>query len=168
LNDDISVIAPDWLEHMLQYCQRPGMGAVGCRLYYPDGNIQHVGQLFVDTNEYGRFPIHLHWRGSSNEPGPQFILAACRNWQAVTGAALMTPRAVFDACGGLSEDFPSDFSDTDYCMKARSLGYRIVLAASDLFHCEAASRTVNVSMAEVERFRDRWPVVFEPDPYALH
>ena len=43
LNDDIEVIAPDWIEKMLRYSQQPGVGAVGAKLLFPNNRIQHAG-----------------------------------------------------------------------------------------------------------------------------
>ena len=43
LNDDTEAISGEWLEAMLEHAQRPEVGAVGARLIYPDGRIQHAG-----------------------------------------------------------------------------------------------------------------------------
>ena len=43
LNNDITVITPDWMEEMLGVCQRREVGAVGVKLLYPDNTIQHAG-----------------------------------------------------------------------------------------------------------------------------
>ena len=43
LNNDLSVITPDWLEEMVSQALRPGIGAVGARLLYPEDRIQHAG-----------------------------------------------------------------------------------------------------------------------------
>ena len=34
LNNDITVITPDWMERMLGQCQRKNVGIVGAKLYY--------------------------------------------------------------------------------------------------------------------------------------
>ncbi len=43
LNDDTGVVSEGWIEAMLAHSQRPEVGAVGARLLYPDGRIQHAG-----------------------------------------------------------------------------------------------------------------------------
>ena len=43
LNDDIEVATPNWLERMVMYSAHPGIGAVGGRLLWEDGRLQHVG-----------------------------------------------------------------------------------------------------------------------------
>ena len=45
LNNDTEVIAKNWIEEMLGYCQRKDVGIVGARLYYPDDIIQHAGVI---------------------------------------------------------------------------------------------------------------------------
>ena len=45
LNNDIEVLSHDFLRELLSYSQRPDVGAVGAKLYYPDDTIQHAGVL---------------------------------------------------------------------------------------------------------------------------
>ena len=46
LNNDTEVITPGWLEQLVGPCRREDIGAVGCKLLYPDGLIQHAGVFF--------------------------------------------------------------------------------------------------------------------------
>ena len=43
LNNDIEVLSPGWLEELVRYALRPGVGVVGTKLVYPDGVLQHAG-----------------------------------------------------------------------------------------------------------------------------
>src|SRR5262249_37349000 len=43
LNNDTQVIEPRWLSQMVGYARMPGVGAVGAKLVYNDGTIQHGG-----------------------------------------------------------------------------------------------------------------------------
>ena len=43
VNDDTEVISPEWLSEMVAQAVRPEVGAVGAKLLYPDGKIQHGG-----------------------------------------------------------------------------------------------------------------------------
>lgn len=56
LNNDTEVISSDWIQEMLMYAQRSDVGAVGAKLYYPDGTIQHGGVVLG----VGGVAAHLH------------------------------------------------------------------------------------------------------------
>jgi O-antigen biosynthesis protein len=161
LNDDIEVVTPSWLERLVMYARLPGMGAVGAKLLFGDGRLQHVGLTFG-----GPMPAHVY-RGYPGDHEGYFCttLLAC-NYVAVTGACLLTPRAVFDEAGGLSPRLPLNFNDVDYCLKLRSLGYRVAYDPDTvLVHYEASSRSLAVSDAEREFLLDRWGLVPGHDPY---
>ena len=43
LNNDIDASEPGWLREMVSHAVRAGVGAVGARLWYPNGTLQHGG-----------------------------------------------------------------------------------------------------------------------------
>ena len=90
LNDDTEVISPDWLEVMLQLCQRPDVGVVGAKLYFEDMTVQHVGVVLTGRG----IPAACAPRYVRFFPGYFFSSVAIRNYLAVTGACLMTQRRV--------------------------------------------------------------------------
>lgn len=59
----------------------------------------------------------------------------------VSGAALMTRRALFVASGGLDADFFAHMEEIDYCWRLRNAGWRVVAAggASRVFHLGGAT-----------------------------
>ena len=64
LNDDIEVIAPDWIENMLRYSQQPGVGAVGAKLLFPNNRIQHAGRSSAERSPRSSLlqpSIRRHW-----------------------------------------------------------------------------------------------------------
>jgi O-antigen biosynthesis protein len=162
-NDDLEVIDPEWLTAMLEYSQERSIGAVGARLLYPDGRIQHVGML-IGVCGLAAHAFHQHRAESDGYFGSAIT---ARNCTAVTAACLMTRRAVFDEVGGLDEELPVDFNDVDFCLRLRKEGYRIVFTPyAELFHHESASfgrRTQ--SSDELALMRQRWGDALEHDPY---
>ena len=52
LNNDIEMHDGGWLEAMVCHAMRPGVGAVGALLQYPDGTVQHAG-VAVGTGNFG-------------------------------------------------------------------------------------------------------------------
>lgn len=162
-NDDLEIIDGEWMSAMLEYSQDPAIGAVGAKLLYPDGRLQHVGMILgvngIAAHAYHQHPGSIHgYMGSAIGP---------RNFSAVTGACLMTRRAVFEQAGGFDETFPIDFNDVDFCLRVRREGYRIVWTPyARLIHHESASFGPRVQdPAGAEEMRRRWGPVIDADPY---
>lgn len=161
LNDDVEPIRPDWLEIMLGHAQAPGVGAVGAKLLYEDGLVQHAGVVHHES-----LPMHQH-RGQPDRPGPCGALLLTWDFLAVTGACLLTPARVFAEVGGMSTHFPLNFNDIDYCLKLRARGLRVVLdPQAALCHYESATRDPTVRAEEIELFLARWRELAAGDPYA--
>lgn len=162
LNDDMEVATPDWIERMVMYSQLPEVGAVGGRLLWEDGRLQHVVVRFENG-----LPGHLYRGFAGNFSGYANDVRVVQNCLAVTGACLMTRRDLFDRVGGLSTEFPLNYNDIDYCLKLRAAGHR-VLYDPDLvmYHFESSSRSTDVEEWEKERLQERWLPLMSPDPYS--
>jgi GT2 family glycosyltransferase len=163
LNDDITVIAPDWVEAMLEHAQRPEVGVVGAKLLYPDRSLQHAGVILGPYQNCGHAFKHL-----PEDDGGYFGLArSIRNCSAVTFACAMMRRSVFDEVGGLDEEnLAVAFNDVDMCLRIRERGYRVVYTPhAVLFHHESATRTMHSNPGEEEYMRRRWAGVICHDPF---
>jgi O-antigen biosynthesis protein len=168
LNNDVEVVQPDWLAALLEHAQCPGVGAVGAKLLYPDGRIQHAGVL---VGVHG--PVVHAFRGWSESAIEHPRLSdAVRNCSGVTGACMMVPRAVFEQVGGFDPELRVAFNDIDLCLRMREQGYRIVYTPhAVLTHVESASRGDGDSYPETDRvrFESRWATVLDGgDPYHNH
>ena len=71
LNDDITVITPDWVEAMLEHAQRPEVGVVGAKLLYPDRSLQHAGVILGPRENCGHAFKHF----PEDDPGYFDLLA---------------------------------------------------------------------------------------------
>jgi len=163
LNDDMEVLTADWIERLAMYSSLPEVGAVGGRLLWEDGRLQHAGVLF----ENGGYPGHIY-RGFGGEFGgySNNVLVA-QNYLAVTGACLMTRRDAFEEVGGLSTTLPVNYNDMDYCLKQRAAGRRVVYDPDTvLYHFESSSRSTEVEDWEKEALLDRWLSLTATDPYS--
>ena len=161
MNDDIEVITLDWMECMLQLCQRKGVGIVGAKLHYENESLQHVGVAF-----WNGLPDHIHRAYQGNYPGHLFSAVANRNYLAVTGAVLMTKQKIFKSVGGFDECFAINYNDIDYCLKVFKEGYRVVFTAgAQLCHYESVSREAAVTQEEINLFQQKWKDVVTNDPY---
>ncbi len=166
LNDDTSVIAPDWLESMVELATRPEVGAVGAKLLYPNGRIQHAGVVMGLYDNCGHA-----FKSLDGATGHYFDFSdVIRNVSAVTGACLMTKKDVFWQAGGFDEaNLAVAFNDVDLCLKIGELGLRVLYTPHALlYHHEAFSKTskdLTPHPDEVARMRYRWEDVIAADPY---
>ncbi len=163
LNDDLEVRSSGWLRALVEPLQNREVGAVGCRLLYPNGRIQHAG-VVLGVN---RTTAHIYHGHPGDTIGYNGFPRLIRNYSAVTGACMATRRSLFNAVGGFDPCFPVDFNDTDYCLKLRELDFRVVYTPfCELVHFESqtAVRT-SQDPGEVERFLSRWQAVLDRDPY---
>jgi O-antigen biosynthesis protein len=160
LNDDVLVEQPDWLDVMVGFCVEADVGAVGARLLYADGTLQHGGLLLNEQ------PLHIFHGFAGDDPGPFGLLEIDREVSAVTGACLLTPRRVFEELGGFPEEFRIAFNDLDYCLRVRASGRRIVWSAhSTLFHFESQTRRRDADQHEIDLLYERWGDELRSDPY---
>jgi GT2 family glycosyltransferase len=163
LNDDTEAREDGWLTAMLELASQPAIGAVGAKLYYPDGRLQHVGILVGVVG----VAAHAYHQAPGDHPGYAGSNLVIRNVSAVTGACMLTRREVFAEVGGFDEALAVDFNDVDYCLKARRAGYRVVFTPfAELYHHESASFGDRIqSPRERRHMEDRWGDAVRVDPY---
>lgn len=170
LNNDTEIETPDWLEDMLGFASREDVGAVGCKLYYPDNTIQHAGIVFgvdrVATHLFRGLPRHLHGYFARE--------STIQDFSAVTAACMMAKRSTYEEVGYMDEDMPVAFNDLDFCLKIRKTGKLIVYDPFvNIIHYESKTRgyedtpeKVARFEAEIEKFQNKWKEIYESgDPY---
>lgn len=159
LNDDTEVITPDWLEALLEFCQQPEIGAVGARMLFPDGSIQHAGVTVADLT-----PRHSFYRMPGTNGGYFSNAILHRNVSAVTGACLMTRADVFHELGGFDEALTLNYNDVDYCLRVWTGGRRVVYTPhAQLYHFEGATKPGTFE-SELVAFRAKWQGKWSGDP----
>jgi GT2 family glycosyltransferase len=173
LNNDVDVIAPDWLTELVSLAIRPDVGAVGPKLLYEDKTIQHAG-LVLGIEWPGGVAAHYGLRANRGDAGPFGSLALLRTVSAVTGACLAVRRELYQAVGGLDEvSLAVAFNDVDFCLRLQERGYRNLWTPfAELYHLESISRGDDLSGEKLIRFqkekaimRQRWGRVLDSDPY---
>ncbi len=170
INNDIDVMQPDWLREMVGHALRPGIGAVGAKLLYPSGLVQHAG-VVVGLNGLAG---HAHRFYPAGHPGYMDRLQCAQFFSAVTAACLVLRRATFVEAGGFDEAaFPVAYNDVDLCLRLRQRGLENVWTPyAVLRHKETATRERDHSRArqalylqESAAFRQRWGHVIAHDPH---
>lgn len=170
LNDDVEIVSPDWIERMAAWAVRDEIGAVGARLLFPDGTLQHAGVALgiggaAGHVDKGAVPTPVDFAPWQN---------TTRTVSAVTAACMLISRAKFLAAGGLdAENFAIDFNDVDFCIRLGERGLRSVYCAdATLIHHESLSRGTIRKDADLVRFerelamlRERWGTTTIIDPH---
>lgn len=168
-NNDIEMLTPGWDEIIVQALQRSDIGAVGPRLLYPDGTIQHAGMLFV---EGAALVQHDGYHAAATDEGPDDRWITAHATAAVTGAFLAVRREVFAAIGGFDETLFVGYSDVDFCLKVRETEKTVhYTPAIELVHHESISRGHNISkdrvawdQGELTDLYARWGASLQQDP----
>jgi GT2 family glycosyltransferase len=168
LNNDTEVVEPDWLSELMRYAVRPEVGAVGAKLLYDDGSIQHAGVVVG----LGEAAGHAHRFLLADDPGyfrqphiAQFV-------SAVTAACLVVDKEKFDAVGGFDEGLAVAFNDVDLCLRIEAAGFRnVYVPHAVLMHHESKSRGSDLSANQRERYmrelgvlQERWGTKTYVDP----
>jgi O-antigen biosynthesis protein len=169
VNNDIEIISPDWLDELVALAARPGVGAVGARLWYSDGTLQHGGVITGIGGGAG----HAHKRLTRDEPGLMGRAQRLQMLSAVTAACLVVRRDHYQAVGGMDAGaFAVAFNDVDFCLRLRQQGLRNLWTPfAELFHHESVSRGSDRRPEKKLRFvreRDalqaRWGASLTHDP----
>ena len=169
LNDDTEVMSADWMERMAGFAQLAHVGAVGAKLLYPNGKVQHNGVLNLADG-----PQHALLNTPADAPGYFMRNLLDYNWLAVTGACLMASAENFRAVGGFDEHFPIAYNDVDLCFRLADAGlYNVVCSAVQLTHYESQTRGLDhLDAAKRKRLQDelqslyaKHPRYFQHDPF---
>ena len=160
LNSDV-ILKPGAISNMVKALDDPNIGIVGAKLIFPhgtqsgpEGKVQHVG---LATDIRGEW-VHLFigWNPDNAK------VRAVRDVLAVTGAALMTRRSIYNQVGGFDEAYGvGTYEDVDYCLKVRLTGKNVIVeqAAVGEHWTNATARAYSLSFPLNQNksiFMSRW------------
>ena len=165
----VEIMDRGWLTEMVAQASRSEIGAVGCRLYYPDDCVQHDGIIIGIGGVAG----YAHPRLEREKSGQFGRSKVVQNYSAVTAAALAVRKTVFDEVGGFDEiNLAVAFNDVDFCLRLCEKGYRnLYTPFAELYHHESVSRGPDTDPVKATRFqkeaiymRERWTRQIQNDP----
>lgn len=168
VNNDIEIQAPDWLTEMVSQAMRPEVGAVGCRLIYPDKTLQHAGIILG----LGGLAAYSHRGIPADSPGYFGRAMLLQMMSAVTAACLVVRREVYEQVNGLDEQHLAvAYNDVDFCLRVREAGYLNVFTPyAELIHHESKTRGPEDTPEKQERarkeyayMRSRWGEILDRD-----
>jgi glycosyltransferase involved in cell wall biosynthesis len=170
LNNDIEADEPGWLREMVSHAVRLEVGAVGARLWFPNGRMQHGGVVVglggVAGQVYNMVP-----RGDPGYFNRAFLQ---QNYSCVTAACMVLRKKVFVDLGGFDEvNLAVNFNDVAFCLRLRERGLQIVWTPyANLIHQESASRGHQRTPAEQSLFfreanyiQQKWGTLLLCDPF---
>jgi GT2 family glycosyltransferase len=161
INNDVELITPGWLEEAVGLLARPEVGAVGARLRFANGMIQHAGVILgtggLAENAFQQYHV--------DDEGYFGRTQVAGNYSAVTAACLFCRKQDFLKVGGFdAANLPVAFNDVDLCLRWRQTGLLMVWTPRiELYHYESISRGRDMApdrraraMKEEEYMRNRW------------
>lgn len=168
LNDDVAPADPAWFAAMRAHMQEPAVGAVGARLLYGDGSVQHDGVILG----LGGLAEHA---GRGRQPGEAAggWFGTDRECAAVTAACMLVRAEAWRAVGGFDPRFAIALNDVDFCLRLGAAGWRIVQCGTTMLtHYESlslgrhyAAGRAALEAVEVGLLRARWGGMLAADPY---
>ncbi len=170
VNNDIVATESGWLQEMVSQATRPDVGAVGAKLLYRTGQVQHAGVVCG----IGLVAGHPHKYRAGNDLGYMGRLAVTQSFSAVTAACLVVEKAKYHQVGGLdSENLQVAFNDVDFCLKLDEFGYRnIYTPYASLIHLESVTRGLDTSPEKTRRYEaeaqfmlTKWGSRIHDDPF---
>jgi GT2 family glycosyltransferase len=150
LNNDTEPLA-GWFEALVAHAEAaPAAAAVGAKLLYPTGAIQHAGVVFGQDG----YPHNLYAGLPGNHPAAN----RSRRLQAVTGACMLVRRGAFEEAGGFDPGFANSLEDVDLCLRIAEAGGEVHYChRAVVTHLESASRGRQDRFEQsVALYRERW------------
>jgi GT2 family glycosyltransferase len=171
MNNDLFVSDTTWLRVLVdEALADPTVAIVGGKFVYPTRNVQHAGVILG----LGGVGSHVGMGLPEDEYGYSRRLLFAQEYAAVTAAAVLVRRHVFEAVGRLDEtDLTIAFNDVDLCLKVRAAGYKVIYTPDFLAeHHESLSRGDDERPLQEARFfhenqvmKERWGDVLLTDPF---
>lgn len=151
LNDDIE-FTDDAITAMENALNADNVGAVGLKLLYPDGTVQHFGQhLFLTSSLTFVGITHYGLKRPDEKTGNMFA-------QGVTGGCLMIRRNIFEKIGGFDENYKRCFEDVQLSWQVRLAGYDIIcVGTNSAIHYESQTRGKgDLDQNDISRMQSFW------------
>jgi hypothetical protein len=151
LNNDVYGFNQGWLEQLVATIEiDDSIAAVGAKLFYPDGSIQHAG---VAIGTYGNLAGHVDYKQPGHSPGYEGRSRALQQVSGVTAALMILRRSAFVSIGGFdAARYPTSYNDVDLCVRLNEAGYRCLFnPAVHAIHEEAQTRTASPDEGEFRR-----------------
>ena len=166
LNDDTDIQTSGWTSHVISLLEEDDVACVGGMLLNADRTVQSCGDNVGRNSAVHYAPESI--ASSVGDMMHRYI--ADHETTSVTGAFLCCKKDTFIKFDGFSTVFPNSFQDVDFCLRARSRGFRCITSPHvRLLHFESASRNPEVDASTLWLIRKFHPVMMGlVDPFAFY
>ncbi|MBL1210220.1 glycosyltransferase [Geminocystis sp. GBBB08] len=150
INSDVMPIESGWVSSLANiYKSLNNVGAIGPKLLYGNGSIQHAGMKFIKCAPWGDLLINDHPR--KNQPNFPEDDYKPQKLAAITGACLMVSKQLYEQVDGLNEEYIiNDYEDSDFCLKLHTQGFdNYYIPDIELFHLERQSVSIYPQNEEI-------------------
>lgn len=148
--------------------------AVGPKMYFPNGFIQHCGIAFHKEGHVNgsKMPGHIWWN-KKHYKDP--VVEKTRRFNAITGGAMFVNKRYFTELGGFDEVYKvAAYEDIDLCLRARENNFIIKYEPrSQILHYESVTQQKfeqgfrnEYFKKNTKTFMDRWFEKIKPDYFA--
>lgn len=162
LDETMELTSAESYTCLLEHVQRKEVGAVGGKIYYSNGLIEHGGIILGPFHLLG----YAH-RATSDNPGYAGLKNMICNYSAVMGLGMMTMRSLFTSVGGFDKGYETAYWDVDYCLRLGNIGYQITYTPYAKFRHHIPVKPIHEMIVEPDAayFRKRWQSMIDYDPY---
>ena len=166
LNDDTDIQTSGWTSHVISLLEEDDVACVGGMLLNADRTVQSCGDNVGRNSAVHYAPESI--ASSVGDMMHRYI--ADHETTSVTGAFLCCKKDTFMKLDGFSTVFPNSFQDVDFCLRARSRGFRCITSPHvRLLHFESASRNPEVDASTLWLIRKFHPAMMGlVDPFAFY
>ena len=119
LRNDLEFVSPDWLEELLRWAQRPGVGIVGPKTIFPSGAVNHAG-IAVSQDSY----VKLYQEQAGDCWGIFGHVDSYKNVSGLQGVCHLMSRSTYTRLGGYDERYLLVCGDVAICLEACRAGLR--------------------------------------------
>lgn len=162
------MIQSSCLDELLGYGMRNDVGVAGAKLIYEDDTIHHAGIVLG----FGQTAGYVFRGKSRYAAGYESRVICAQNYSAVSGDCMLVKRSIFDAVGGMSEEFDDVFYDIDFCLKVREKGMLVVFNPyAELYYYGPKEKGIPLPADKIkgtpaEQLLKKWgDVIAVGDPY---
>lgn len=158
----LEVDTSDWAEKLYSFMLQEDVGMVTPYLWTANSRLFHAG--------YNLRPTCLETAGariSKDFTGFRAVFRCDREVSSMGAYCTLIRREAFERAGGFDASLPSPYSEADFSLRVRQLGYRIISTPQVHIWCFEDNNDFSSGRYRmIPEFRNRWIDQVDRDPYA--